>query len=181
MTQNAPASTLPFLPFVRAEIDEETIQGVADVLRSGWITTGPQNTQFEAELSAHCGGRPVRTFNSGTATMEVGLRIAGVGEGDEVITTPMTWVSTCNVILETGATPVLVDIDPATRNMDLDLLEKAITPRTKAIIPVYLSGLPVDMDRSTPLLGRTICAWSKTPRRRSDHPGTASESAHSAT
>ena len=108
MTQNAPASTLPFLPFVRAEIDEETIQGVADVLRSGWITTGPQNTQFEAELSAYCGGRPVRTFNSGTATMEVGLRIAGVGEGDEVITTPMTWVSTCNVILETGATPVLV-------------------------------------------------------------------------
>lgn len=147
MTQNALASTLPFLPFVRAEIDEETIQGVADVLRSGWITTGPQNTQFEAELSAYCGGRPVRTFNSGTATMEVGLRIAGVGEGDEVITTPMTWVSTCNVILETGATPVLVDIDPVTRNMDLDLLEKAITPRTKAIIPVYLSGLPVDMDR----------------------------------
>ncbi len=147
MTQNVSASTLPFLPFVRPEIDEETIQGVADVLRSGWITTGPQNAEFEAKLSAYCGGRPVRTFNSGTATMEVGLRIAGVGPGDEVITTPMTWVSTCNVIIETGATPVLVDIDPATRNIDLDLLEKAITPRTKAIMPVYLSGLPVDMDR----------------------------------
>ncbi|MGA7815153.1 DegT/DnrJ/EryC1/StrS family aminotransferase [Caballeronia sp.] len=147
MTQNVPASTLPFLPFVRAEIDEETIQGVVDVLRSGWITTGPQNTQFEAQLSAFCGGRPVRTFNSGTATMEVGLRIAGVGPGDEVITTPMTWVSTSNVIIETGATPVFADIDPVTRNIDLDLLEKAITPRTKAIIPVYLSGLPVDMDR----------------------------------
>jgi dTDP-4-amino-4,6-dideoxygalactose transaminase len=140
-------TSLPFLPFVRAEIDEETIQGVVDVLRSGWITTGPQNLQFEAELSAYCGGRPVRSFNSGTATMEIGLRIAGVGAGDEVITTPMTWVSTSNVILETGATPVFVDIDPATRNMDLDLLEKAITPRTKALMPVYLSGLPVDMDR----------------------------------
>jgi dTDP-4-amino-4,6-dideoxygalactose transaminase len=147
MTQNAPSNTLPFLPFVRSEIDEETIQGVADVLRSGWITTGPQNQQFEAELSAYCGGRPVRTFNSGTATMEIGLRIAGVGEGDEVITTPMTWVSTSNVIIETGATPVFADIDPVTRNIDLDLLEKAITPRTKAILPVYLSGLPVDMDR----------------------------------
>ena len=147
MTQNVPSKTLPFLPFVRAEIDEETIQGVVDVLRSGWITTGPQNQQFEAELSAYCGGRPVRTFNSGTATMEIGLRIAGVGEGDEVITTPMTWVSTSNVIIETGATPVFADIDPVTRNIDLDLLEKAITPRTKAILPVYLSGLPVDMDR----------------------------------
>jgi dTDP-4-amino-4,6-dideoxygalactose transaminase len=139
--------SLPFLPFVRPEIDEETIEGVADVLRSGWITTGPQNQKFEAALSEFCGGRPVRTFNSGTATLEVGLRIAGVGPGDEVITTPASWVATSNVILETGATPVFVDIDPRTRNIDLDLLEKAITPRTKALIPVYLAGLPVDMDR----------------------------------
>ncbi|WP_250865687.1 DegT/DnrJ/EryC1/StrS aminotransferase family protein [Caballeronia sp. INSB1] len=139
--------TRPFLPFVKPEIDEETIQGVIDVLRSGWITTGPQNQQFEAELSAYVGGRPVRAFNSGTCTMEIGLRIAGVGPGDEVITTPMTWVSTANVILEVGATPVFVDIDPVTRNIDLNLLERAITPRTKAIMPVYLAGLPVDMDR----------------------------------
>ncbi|WP_250464785.1 DegT/DnrJ/EryC1/StrS aminotransferase family protein [Caballeronia sp. GAFFF2] len=137
----------PFLPFVKPDIDEETIQGVADVLRSGWITTGPQNQQFEAELSAFVGGRPVRAFNSGTCTMEIGLRIAGVGAGDEVITTAMTWVSTANVIIEVGATPVLVDIDSATRNMDLNLLERAITPRTKAIMPVFLGGLPVDMDR----------------------------------
>ncbi|GLU34671.1 DegT/DnrJ/EryC1/StrS aminotransferase family protein [Trinickia caryophylli] len=143
MTQDSP----PFLPFVRPEIDEETIQGVADVLRSGWITTGPQNQAFEQRLSEYCGGRPVRTFNSGTATLEIGLRIAGVGPGDEVITSPMSWVSTSNVILEVGATPVFVDIDPATRNIDLSLLEKAITPRTKAIIPVYLAGLPLDMDR----------------------------------
>src|ERR1700739_901265 len=147
MTQSSPQSTLPFLPFVRPEIDEDTIQGVADVLRSGWITTGPQNQAFEAALSEYCGGRPVRTFNSGTATLETGLRLAGVGPGDEVITTPASWVSTSNVIYEVGATPVFADIDPVTRNIDLDKLEAAITPRTKAIIPVYLSGLPVDMDR----------------------------------
>ncbi|CAD6548795.1 DegT/DnrJ/EryC1/StrS family aminotransferase [Paraburkholderia sabiae] len=140
-------SSVPFLPFVRPEIDEETISGVVDVLRSGWITTGPQNQAFEKALSEYCGGRPVRTFNSGTATLEIGLRIAGVGAGDEVITTPASWVATSNVILEVGATPVFVDIDPVTRNIDLDLMEKAITPRTKAIIPVFLSGLPVDMDR----------------------------------
>jgi dTDP-4-amino-4,6-dideoxygalactose transaminase len=140
-------SSAPFLPFVRPEIDDETIRGVADVLRSGWITTGPQNQAFEKALSEYCGGRPVRTFNSGTATLEIGLRIAGVEAGDEVITTPASWVATSNVILEIGATPVFVDIDPRTRNIDLDLLEKAITPRTKAVIPVYLSGLPVDMGR----------------------------------
>jgi dTDP-4-amino-4,6-dideoxygalactose transaminase len=140
-------SSVAFLPFVRPEIDEETIQGVADVLRSGWITTGPQNQAFEEALSEYCGGRPVRTFNSGTATLEIGLRIAGVGAGDEVITTPASWVATSNVIYEVGATPVFADIDPVTRNIDLDKLEAAITPRTKAIIPVYLAGLPVDMDR----------------------------------
>ena len=142
-----------FLPMVRPEIDEATIAGVADVLRSGWITTGPQNQRFEAELSAYFGGRPVKTFNSGTATMEIALRIAGVGPGDEVITTPMSWVATANVILEVGATPVFVDIDPLTRNLDLDLLERAITPRTRAILPVYLAGLPVDMDRLYAIAG----------------------------
>jgi dTDP-4-amino-4,6-dideoxygalactose transaminase len=138
---------LPFLPFSRPTIDEETIAAVGEVLRSGWITTGPKNQAFEALLSEYFGGRPVRTFNSGTCTMEIALRIAGVGAGDEVITTPVSWPATANVIIETGATPVFADIDPVTRNMDLDKLEAAITPRTKAIIPVYLSGLPMDMDR----------------------------------
>jgi len=138
---------LPFLPFSRPTIDEETIAAVGEVLRSGWITTGPKNQAFEALLSEYFGGRPVRTFNSGTCTMEIALRIAGVGPGDEVITTPISWPATANVIIEVGATPVFADIDPVTRNMDLDKLEAAITPRTKAIIPVYLSGLPMDMDR----------------------------------
>jgi len=136
-----------FLPFSKPTIDEATIAAVADVLRSGWITSGPKVAEFEKQLSTYFGGRPVRTFNSGTCTMEIALRIAGIGPGDEVITTPISWVATANVIIEVGATPVFADIDPVTRNIDLDKVEAAITPRTKAIIPVYLAGKPVDMDR----------------------------------
>ena len=136
-----------FLPFSKPTIDEATIASVADVLRSGWITSGPKVAEFEKQLSAYFGGRPVRTFNSGTCTMEIALRIAGIGAGDEVITTPISWVATANVILEVGATPVFADIDPITRNIDLDKVEAAITPRTRAIIPVYLAGKPLDMDR----------------------------------
>jgi len=131
----------------RPEIDDETIAGVAEVLRSGWITSGPNVKAFEAQLSSYCGGRPVRVFNSGTCTMEIALRIAGIGPGHEVITTPLSWVATSNVILEVGAKPVFVEIDPATRNLDLDRVEAAITPATRAIIPVDLAGLPVDRDR----------------------------------
>jgi dTDP-4-amino-4,6-dideoxygalactose transaminase len=136
-----------FLPFSKPTIDEATIASVADTLRSGWITSGPKVQEFEKQLSAYFGGRPVRTFNSGTCTMEIALRVAGIGPGDEVITTPISWVATANVILEVGATPVFADIDPVTRNIDLDKVEAAITKRTKAIIPVYLAGKPVDMDR----------------------------------
>ncbi len=140
-------SSEEFLPFTRPSIDEPTIAEVVAVLRSGWITSGPRVQAFEAALSQYCGGRPVRVFNSGTATLEVALRLSGIGPGDEVITTPLTWVATANVILEVGAKPVLVDIDPATRNIDLELIEPAITPKTKAVIPVDLAGLPVDRDR----------------------------------
>lgn len=138
---------LPFIPLTRPTIDEETIAGVCEVLRSGWITSGPNVKELEAKLSALFGGRPVRAFNSGTGTLEIGLRLAGVGPGDEVITTPLSWVATSNVILEVGARPVFVEIDPITRNLDLDAVEKAITPATKAILPVDLAGLPVDRDR----------------------------------
>jgi len=138
---------MQFLPFTRPCIDEETIAGVAEVLRSGWITSGPKVRELEETLSRHCRRRPVRTLNSGTAALELGLRVAGVGPGDEVITTPLTWVATANVILEVGAKPVFVDVDPATRNIDLDKMEAAITSATRALIPVYLAGLPVDLDR----------------------------------
>src|SRR5580692_11200648 len=136
-----------YLPFTRPLIDEETIAGVAEVLRSGWITSGPQVRDFEARLSAYFGGRPVRTLSSATGALEVGLALAGVGPGDEVITTPLSWVATANVIVRAGATPVFVDVDPRTRNIDLARVEAAITPRTRALLPVDLAGLPVDRDR----------------------------------
>jgi dTDP-4-amino-4,6-dideoxygalactose transaminase len=138
---------MPFLPFTCPSIDEATIQGVVEVLRSGWITSGPRVKEFEAALSEYFGGRPVRAFNSGTATLEVALQLCGIGPGDEVITTPISWVATANVSLHVGAKPVFVDIDPVTRNIDLNRIEAAITPATRAIIPVDMAGLPVDRDR----------------------------------
>ncbi len=142
------AAPLPeFLPFTRPAIDEDTIAAVGEVLRSGWITSGPKVQAFEAALSALFGGRTVRAFNTGTITLEIALQLAGVAPGDEVVTTPLSWVATANVILHLGATPVFVDIDPLTRNIDLEQIEAAITPKTKAIIPVDLAGLPVDRDR----------------------------------
>src|SRR3954463_12662402 len=143
-----PAPSAPaYLPLTRPTIDEDTIAGVADVLRSRWITSGPNVKAFEAKLSEYCGLRPVRVFNSGTSTMEIALRIAGIGPGHEVITTPLSWVATSNVILEVGARPVFIEIDPVTRNLDPGRIEAAITPATRAILPVDLAGLPVDRDR----------------------------------
>jgi dTDP-4-amino-4,6-dideoxygalactose transaminase len=137
----------PFLPFTRPTVDEATVEAVSQVLRSGWLTSnGPKVQAFEAALSEFFAARPVRTFNSGTCTMEIGLRIAGIGPGCEVITTPNSWVATANVILEVGATPVFADIDPRTHNIDLKQVARAITARTRAIIPVHMCGLPCDMD-----------------------------------
>jgi hypothetical protein len=141
------ADALPYLPFTRPTIDEETIAGVAEVLRSGWITSGPQVRRFEAELSAYFGGRPVRTIASGTGALELALAIADIGAGDEVITTPLSWVATANVVVRAGARPVFVDIDPATRNIDLARVEAGITRHTRALLPVDLAGLPMDRDR----------------------------------
>ncbi len=136
-----------FLPFTRPSIDEETIAGVVEVLRSGWITTGPRVLEFEARLSEYFGGRPVRALSSATGALEIGLALAGVGPGDEVITTALSWVATANVIVRAGARPVFVDIDPQSRNIDLSLMAAAITPATRALLPVDLAGLPVDRVR----------------------------------
>lgn len=140
-------NTAAFLPFTRPSIDEQTIAEVGEVLRSGWITTGPKCQALEAALSRRCGGRPVRLVNSGTASLELALRLCDIGPGDQVITTPLSWVATANVVLAVGATPVFVDADPTTRNIDLDRIETALTPRTRALIPVDLAGLPVDRTR----------------------------------
>jgi len=135
-----------FIPFTRPSFDQATIDAVGEVLRSGWVTSGPKLAEFESALSDYFGGRPVRCFANGTATMKIALQVAGIGEGDEVITTPISWVATSNVILGVGAKPVFVDIDPITRNLDLSRVAAAITPKTRAIMPVYLAGLPVNMD-----------------------------------
>ena len=137
----------PFIPFTRPSFDEATIDAVGEVLRSGWVTSGPKLAEFEAALSDYFGGRPVRCFANGTATMKIALQVAGIGEGDEVVTTPISWVATSNVILGVGAKPVFVDIDPVTRNLDLSKVAAAISHKTRAIMPVFLAGLPVDMDK----------------------------------
>jgi dTDP-4-amino-4,6-dideoxygalactose transaminase len=142
------ADTQPFLPFTRPTVDEAAIADVAEVMRSGWLTSnGPRVQAFEAALSDYFGGRPVRSYNSGTCTMEIGLRVAGIGPGDEVITTPNSWVATANVILEVGATPVFADIDPRSHNLDIAKAADAVTSRTRAIIPVHMCGLPCEMDQ----------------------------------
>jgi dTDP-4-amino-4,6-dideoxygalactose transaminase len=143
-----------FLPFTRPTLDEETIQGVAAVLRSGWITTGPNVAELERALSAYVGNRPVRVLTSATAALEIALQACGIGPGDEVITPAMSFVATANVITRIGARPVFVDIDVDTRNIDLDAAEAAVGPRTRAIMPVHFAGLPVDMDRLYAIAGR---------------------------
>ena len=135
------------LPFTRPEIDEETIRGVAEVLRSGWLASGPKVAEFEAALSQYFGGRPVRTQTSATAGLEMALLACGIGSGDEVITPALSFVATANVIVRIGAHPVFVDVGLDSRNLDLDQVEAAITPRTRAILPVHFAGLPVDMER----------------------------------
>jgi dTDP-4-amino-4,6-dideoxygalactose transaminase len=135
------------LPFTRPTVDEETIQGVVEVLRSGWLASGPKVAEFEAALSRYLGGRPIRTQTSATASLEMALLACGIGAGHEVITPAMSFVATANVITRTGARPVFVDVGLDSRNLDFDQVEAAITPRTRAIMPVHFSGLPVDMDR----------------------------------
>lgn len=139
-------TTPAYLPFARPTMDEATVADVAAVLRSGWLTSGPRVKDFEAALSAHVGGRTVRVLSSATAALEIALQVAGVGPGDEVITPAMTFFAAPNMIMKVGATPVFVDVDPSTRNIDLDAVAARIGHRTKAIMPTHFAGLPCDMD-----------------------------------
>lgn len=139
-------SELCFLPFARPEIDEATITGVTEVLRSGWIASGPQVLAFEKALCEYFGGRPTRVLTSATAGLEVALQLCNIGPGDEVISSAQTFFAAANMIVKVGARPVFVDVDPATRNLDLAACARAITPATRAIIPTHFAGLPVDMD-----------------------------------
>jgi len=141
------AEKIDFLPFFVPDIGEEEIAEVVDSLHSGWITTGPKTRLFERNFAEFLGnGVEAVAVNSGTAGLHLALEALGIGAGDEVITTPYTFTATAEVVRYLGARPVFVDIDPGTFNIDPLMIEAAITPRTRAIIPVHFAGLTCDMD-----------------------------------
>ncbi|HEF4760826.1 TPA: UDP-4-amino-4-deoxy-L-arabinose aminotransferase [Pseudomonas putida] len=135
-----------FLPFSRPSIGDEEIAAVEQVLRSGWITTGPKNQALEEHFAHYVGCRHAVALSSATGAMHITLLALGIGPGDEVITPSQTWVSTANMICLLGATPVFVDVDRDTLMSDLTNIEAAITPRTRAIIPVHYAGAAFDLD-----------------------------------
>ena len=135
-----------FLPFSRPSITEADIAAVADVLRSGWITTGPQNAELEDRFRAYTGCRGATCVSSATGGMHIALKALGIGPGDEVITPSMTWVSTVNLIVLAGAKPVFVDVDPDTLMVTADRIAEKISGRTRLVIPVHFAGAPADMD-----------------------------------
>jgi dTDP-4-amino-4,6-dideoxygalactose transaminase len=135
-----------FLPFARPALGEEEIAEVVDTLRSGWITTGPKVERFTEAFGNYVGGRFAVPVSSATAGLHVALLALGVGPGDEVITTPLTFVATLNTIVHCGAVPVLADIDAATLNVSVEEIEKRVTAKTKVIVPVHYVGQPADLD-----------------------------------
>lgn len=135
-----------FLPFAPPSIGEEEIAEVVDTLRSGWITTGPKTGRFEKAFKEYLGAPAALAVNSCTAALHLALAAAGIGEGDEVITTTMTFAASVNVIEHLRARPVLVDVEPDTLNLDPAQVEKKITGRTRAILPVHYAGHPVEME-----------------------------------
>jgi dTDP-4-amino-4,6-dideoxygalactose transaminase len=135
-----------FLPFTRPMLGPEEIAEMVDSIESGWITTGPKAARFEEALAAYNGVPHCLAMNSATTAQEFTMQLLGLRPGDEVITTGLTWVSTLSTVVLQGGVPVLADIDPATLNIDPARIEAAISPRTKGIIPVHLTGLPAPME-----------------------------------
>ena len=134
------------IPFFRPSIEDDDIEAVAASMRSGWLTSGPNVKALEEELAVYCGANTVNAVNSCTAALHLALAAWGIGPGDEVITTPYTFAATVNVIVHVGATPVLVDIRSSDFNIDPEQIERAITPHTRAIVPVHFAGEPCDME-----------------------------------
>ena len=151
------------IDFSPPDITEAEVQAVSEALRSGWITTGPRTKQFERELSEWCKTPKTVCFNSATAALECALRLLGIGPGDEVITSAYTYSASCSVICHVGATPVLVDIQRDSCEMDYDALAQAITPRTKAVIPVDLAGAMCDYDLLREKIGQVKGRFSPKP------------------
>jgi dTDP-4-amino-4,6-dideoxygalactose transaminase len=143
-----------FLLFAPPSIGDEEIEEVTDTLRSPWITTGPRAQRFEQEFAAYLGAPGALGLNSCTAALHVALHALGIGPGDEVITTTLTFVATANVVEHVGARPVLVDVEPDTLNIDPARVEAAITPRTRAILPVHYAGHPAELDALRALAAR---------------------------
>jgi dTDP-4-amino-4,6-dideoxygalactose transaminase len=143
-----------FLPFGRPCLGEEEISEVIDTLQSRWIGTGPKAIRFEQMFAEYVHSKYALAVNSCTAALHLSLLASNIGPGDEVITTPLTFAATANVIVHTGARPVFVDIDPTTLNMNPQAIEQAITPCTKAIIPVHFGGLPCEMNEIMTLAER---------------------------
>ncbi|HEX9024683.1 MAG TPA: DegT/DnrJ/EryC1/StrS aminotransferase family protein, partial [Geobacteraceae bacterium] len=135
-----------FLPFSIPTIEDEEISEVVDSLRSGWITTGPKVKRFEEAFKAYVGAPYAVPLSSATAGLHLAYLALGLGPGDEVITTPMTFAATVSMIVRVGAKPVLADIEPGTLNIDAAKIRARITERTKAIVPVHFAGQPCDMD-----------------------------------
>ncbi|MBK6899696.1 MAG: DegT/DnrJ/EryC1/StrS aminotransferase family protein [bacterium] len=135
-----------FLPFSPPYIGDEEIAEVVDSLRSGWITTGPKTKRFEKEFAAYVGAPAALALSSCTAGLHTALVLGGIGPGDEVITTPITFTATVAVIEHTGARPVLVDVEPDTMNIDPRLVREAVTERTRAVMAVHYGGHPCDLD-----------------------------------
>ena len=138
----------PFLPFARPDIGDAEIAAVTEALRSGWVTTGPKARAFEQAFTDYLGGNGLQSIavNSATAGLHLALEALGIGPGDEVIAPTLTFTATVEVVRYLGADPVLVDVDPVTLNIDPEAIRTAITPRTKAIMPVHYGGLACDMD-----------------------------------
>lgn len=134
------------IPFSPPDIGEEEINAVCETLRSSWITTGPRTKQFEAELAKYCNTKKVVCLNSATAALELNLRVLGIGPGDEVIVPAYTYTASASAVIHTGATVVFVDSQPDSVELDYELLEKAITEKTKAIIPVDIGGVVCHYD-----------------------------------
>lgn len=134
------------IPYGRQIIDEEDIQAVVDVLRSDYLTTGPKIAEFEKSVADYVGAKYAVAVSNGTAALHAACFAAGIGVGDEVITTPITFAASANCVLYCGGKPVFADIDPQTYNIDVEDIKRKISARTKAIIPVHLAGQPCDMD-----------------------------------
>jgi dTDP-4-amino-4,6-dideoxygalactose transaminase len=140
-------STAALVPFAPPDLSEREVSEVVATLESGWLSTGPRVKQFEQAFANYVGAQHAVAVNSCTAALHLSLLASAIGHGDEVITTPLTFCATANVVVHTGATPIFADIDPVTLNLDPATAAAAITAKTRAIIPVHYAGLPVDIDR----------------------------------